>query len=543
MIPFREADLVTLKAVHEAATGGRHLEAATLARAALADGLEHPLLYNVVALDLELAGDVAEAAKLLERAVRHWPNDAGARNALGLCLLRLERPAEALIQFDALLALDPKLPFAHASRGAALLALGRLAAAEASYRRVLEFEPKHVVALAGLAHAARSRGAYADARRCAQDALALLPGFPDAVLSLASAELADGDARAAEARLRELLARPALEPLDRADAQGLLGDVLDAEGRTGEAFAAYRLCNEEQQRHYRPRFGAEHGARDYAEGLLAFFDSARPEDWRAEQPGGRDGSGAVGHAFLLGFPRCGTTLLEVALEGHPGVVALEEQETLLDAVNEYMQEPAGLERLRRAPPGELERLRAAYWKRVTAHGVDVAGRVFVDKHPLNTLKLPLIARLFPSAKIVEARRDPRDVVLSCFRRRFRMSAPIYELLTLEGAARYYDVVMRLAARFEAVLPLAKHVVRYETLVADFPAELARLCAFLRLEPALAMADFATRVRNRASATPSTAQLARGLDRSGVGSWRRYEGELGPVLGTLAPWVHRFGYAT
>ena len=61
-------------------------------------------------------------------------------------------------------------------------------------------------------------------------------------------------------------------------------------------------------------------------------------------------------------------------------------------------------------------------------GIDVAGKVFVDKHPLNTLKLPLIARLFPHAKILFACRDPRDVMLSCFRHRFQMSAPIYELL-------------------------------------------------------------------------------------------------------------------
>ena len=35
--------------------------------------------------------------------------------------------------------------------------------------------------------------------------------------------------------------------------------------------------------------------------------------------------------------------------------------------------------------------------------------MFIDKHPLNTFKLPLIARLFPDARILFARRDPRDV--------------------------------------------------------------------------------------------------------------------------------------
>ena len=81
----------------------------------------------------------------------------------------------------------------------------------------------------------------------------------------------------------------------------------------------------------------------------------------------------------------------------------------------------------------------------------MGGKVFVDKHPLNTLKLPLIARLFPDAKILFARRDPRDVVWSCYRRRFAMSGSAYQLLTLPGAAGYYDAAMRIAEQLEPAL--------------------------------------------------------------------------------------------
>ena len=47
------------------------------------------------------------------------------------------------------------------------------------------------MALAGLARIAASRGAHADARAWAEKSLALLPGYPDAVLSLAAAELGE----------------------------------------------------------------------------------------------------------------------------------------------------------------------------------------------------------------------------------------------------------------------------------------------------------------------------------------------------------------
>jgi hypothetical protein len=291
---------------------------------------------------------------------------------------------------------------------------------------------------------------------------------------------------------------------------------------------------------YAARFSEGPSALEYARSLTRFFeDTAR--NWQAAESAAENPRGAAGHVFLLGFPRSGTTLLEVVLEGHPAVVSLEENELLIDAVREFMRRPTDLERLMRADDAALEPMRAAYWRLAAAAGVYVSGKVFVDKHPLNTLKLPLIARLFPHAKILFACRDPRDIVLSCFRHRFRMSAPIYELLTLEGSARYYDVVMRLAVCLTSALKLDICLVRHEDVVTEFKREMRRICAYLGLEWVEAMGDFSKRTNTGTELTPSTAQLVRGLSTEGVGYWRRYQEQLAPVLAQLDPWVKRFYY--
>jgi len=245
---------------------------------------------------------------------------------------------------------------------------------------------------------------------------------------------------------------------------------------------------------------------------------------------------------VLGFPRSGTTLLEVILEGHPDVVSLEEKESFIDSVQEFMQRPHDLDRLAAASPQTLEVYRDAYWQRVAAHGVEVAGKVFVDKYPLNSLKLPLIAKLFPEAKILLACRDPRDTVLSCVRHRFKMSAPIYELLSVEGAARYYDAVMGLVVRLTSALPLDICLIRHEDLVTEFAREMKRICTFLNLQWVPAMGDFALRTQFRSVLTPSTAQLVKGLNTEGLGQWHRYRQYLEPVLPLLEPWIKRFYYA-
>jgi tetratricopeptide (TPR) repeat protein len=536
-----EADHATLGEVHAAAQRGAHTEAAVMAAAALEGGLEHPLLLNVVALNLEMQGRVADAERLLRRAVAIAPGDVGARNALGLCLLRLDRPREALVQFDAILDLDASLPFAHANRGNAWSALGVNGDAEASYRRALELDANQAIALAGLARIAAGRGAYREARERAERALASLPGYPDAVISLAAAELGERQVDGAEARLRTLLTDNRLAPVERAHATGLLGDVLDAKSLPYEAFAAYASCNQQLQQAYAARFSVGPSALEYARALTHYFEHLPPQPGSAAEPFPRGAAEPSNHIFLVGFPRSGTTLLEVVLEGHPDVVSLEESELLADGVREFMQAPSDLDRLMHSSAASLEPVRAAYWRLVAKTGIAVAGKVFVDKHPLNILKLPLIARLFPHAKILFACRDPRDVVFSCFRHRFQMSAPIYELLSLPGAARYYDAVMALAVCLTTALKLNMCLVRHEDVVTEFRREMKRVCSYLNLEWVPAMGDFALRAQNSAVRTPSTAQLVRGLDTEGLGQWRRYQAELLPVLPILEPWVKRFYY--
>ncbi len=510
--------------------------AAAIAERALLEGFEHPLLLNVLAARLEAEGRLEEAVRLLERAVALAPEDVPARNALALCLQRLDRPAEALQHLDELLKKHPGLGFAHASKGNALIALGSLGLARSSHLRALELDPGNLAAMGSLASIATHRGEHAEARRWAEQLLARVPGFPDGVLSLAAAELADGAAERAESLLRGLLADPRAGPSDRARAQGLLGDVLDAAGRYGEAFAAYAACNE-ALRHIHRRFATETSILAYPRQLTAAFTTVAPH-WPATAALQSPAGGAAGHVLLIGFPRSGTTFLEVVLDGHPGVVSLEEHELLTEGVLKFMTEPLDLAPLARASEGELQALRAAYWERVRRAGVDVAGKLFLDKHPLNTLKLPLIARLFPQAKILFISRDPRDVVLSCFRRRFRMNPAMYQMLTLEGAAQFYDAVMDFAERMRPVLRLDWLDVRYERLMADFAAETRAVCAFLGLDWTPGMGEFAERVQRRERATPSIAQLARGLDASGVGHWQHYRAAIEPVQPALVRWIAR-----
>lgn len=538
MRPDAAAPEAVLSAIAADVRAGRHDAAIVRARSALEAGLERPLVLNLAALGLEREGRDEEAERLLRKAVRLSPRDAACRNALGLCLLKLGRPQQALEEFDRVLGLQPSVAFAHVNRGNALNALRAIDAARESYERALSLEPSQPMALAALAGIAARSGNYQEVRALAEKALAVAPELTEAQVSLAAAEFADGELGRAEKRLRGVLDERALSVPDRVHVQGLLGDVLDAACRYDEAFEAYTACNEVLLRRHAGRYAS---ALQYARELGAWVENSCARDGRWGRPAAAGTSPPWKHIFVLGFPRSGATLIDLALEGHPQVACVDGTELLRESVQEFMQRPQDLERLFAAPPATLDWLRAAYWRRIAAAGVDPQGRVVVDTCALNSLKLPLIARLFPGAKILFACRDPRDLVVSCFRQRFAMSAPTYELLTLEGAAAYYVAVTEVFIRLTNTLGLDVCLVRHEDMVSAFGREMARLCEFLGIAWHPAMGDFALRSRERGEPVPSMSQLVHSLGTEGLGGWRHYRARLEPVLPMLEPWVQRFYY--
>lgn len=535
------ADRQLLQAIQAAAQSGDFVRASDMAEAALKGGLEHPMVLNLTALKFEEENRFEDALAVLQRAIQIAPQDVGARNAAGLVFTRLERYREALAMFDSVVEIMPEFAGAHCARGASLEALGRLKEAEAAHRRALELEPENLGAMQGCANLLSRRGAHAEARPLAEAVLAAEPNFPDAVMVLAAADAAEGHAERAQARLEMLAGDERLTPHQRALAYGQLGDVLDSQDLVPEAFKAYEACNTGLAQAYAPLYARGDNALQFARAMLAEMDAIPAAAWDTA-PGPAQADGPRTHVFLLGFPRSGTTLLEQVLASHPDVEALEERETLSEAQRAFQTRPDDVARLAQASEAELAPLRDAYWARVRAEGGNPAGKVFVDKHPLHTFRLPLIQKLFPEAKILFARRDPRDVVLSCYRRRFAMSNSTYQLLTLSGAAAYYDAAMSLAEKLQPAMAANTLVVRHEGLIEDFDKAVGEVCDFLGLAWSDTMRDFADKARDRAVATPSGAQLSRGLSAEGVGAWRRYGDQLAATTPALAPWAAKFGYA-
>jgi len=510
---------------------------------ALADGVEHPAILNLGAQARFGQGQLGEAVDLLQQARKLAPNDPHVLNSLAVCLTEVGRTDEAIDAYKAAIQVDPNLAAAHFNLGTVLEALSEIKGARSAYEEAAALDPKYMEPRASLAWLDAQAGDVAMAIANAEGALGLSPRSILARMALASADMQRGNVEGAAGRLSALIEDPALTPVNRAIVLGLIGDLNDRNSHVAEAFAAYRASNDMLKTLYAAQYDAPQGETvlGQARRLAAWFQTADPEPWRQAPEVRASAADPKAHVFLVGFPRSGTTLLENVLAAHPDVVSLEEKECFAPDTLDYLMVPDGLERLARITPEEAVRQREHYWSAARTHGAEVRGKVFIDKMPLRSVALPAIAKLFPDAQVLFARRDPRDVVLSCFRRRFGMNRSMFQLLTLDGAAAYYDAVMKLSEIYRQLLPLPQHEVRYESLVDDLEGTTRAVCDFLGLQWTEEMMNFAARATTRGISTPSAAQVARGLNRDGQGAWRRYLDEMAPILPLLEPWVSRFGY--
>ncbi len=512
-----------------------------LADEAVGKGFEHSHLFVLAAHHHLNSGTLNRALEIATRARAEYPRNIDVLNVLGLSLARLNRGREALPIFDAALRQNPKAAVVRFNRAWTLEQLRELTHARAEFERVLDHQPTHVEALVHLAHLAVQRSDLKAAREFAARALEQDSKQFAAHLALASADIQEKKYADAVPRLETLAKTPNATAINRSIALGLLGDALEGLGRSSDAFAAWTASQATLRAFYEPVMKARgtEPSRVRALRLNGYFSSKDVRSWRnADDPY----TGPVrSHVFLIGFPRSGTTLLEQVLAGHPDVESLEERDCLVDSINAFMTPLDGLDRLAALDGTELAAFRDLYWKQAAQEGAGLNKPVFIDKMPLNSVPFCVIAKLFPHARILFALRDPRDVVFSCFRRRFVITPQMFELTSLQGATDYYIAVMQLCETYRRTLGVEFCDTRYEDLVGDFDAQCRKLCTFIGLDWSGEMRNFAERARAGTINTPSAPQVARGLFTHGVGQWRTYREELAPVLPRLAPWVARFGY--
>jgi len=425
-----------------------------------------------------------------------------------------------------LLATEPEHLRYLALKALAMRLVGRGAEAISLMEGVVAAHPEDAKGWLVYGNLLREMGEQARSIQAYRQSIVAQPGFGEGYWALANLKtfcFTDADI----SLMREQLARSPKIGSNRKHLAFALGKAFEDAKRFGESFEHYARGNEQQR--YTLDYDAA-ATTAYLQSSKALYTTpfyADRSSWGSEQPD---------PIFIVGLPRCGSTLLEQILASHSQVEGTRElpdvpamvMELYLRAGRgdaEYLASVASLSR------AEIERMAERYLAQTRGHRPLRLPR-FVDKMLGNFSHVGLIHLMFPRAAIIDARRHPMACAFSCYKQLFsrRMSFS-YDLGELGS---YYRDYVELMKHMDAVLPGRVHRVHYEQLVADPEGEVRRLLDYCRLpfEPGcLRFYD-----NPRVVQTVSSEQVRRPIYSEAVDQWRHYEPWLKPLkdaLGSLA----------
>lgn len=417
----------------------------------------------------EAQSDFAEALSPARRAALIEPTEALFQANLGSFLSKTDQAAASVARYRAAFAVNPALYKLCLDYGITLAELGRRDLARSFFLRASRIDPLAV----------RPMRLYAE----------LEPVTPSSPLFGLLTRLGGVQHR--------------LPAAERSELSFALGKSFADLGDTANAFAAWKTANA-LRRAITPY--DEAATLQHLRNIEALFP--------APVAGGPEGRKPV---FIVGMPRCGSTLIEQILASHPDVAATGESKSLAKLMKRH-----GATNFRAVGAAYLAQLPSA--ERVT------------DKMLGNFTRAGFIATALPGARIIHVRRDPIDCCLSIYSRHFLENHPY--AADLGELGRYYRAYDALMAHWRVVLPAGMMIeLDYERVVDDLQGQVRALLDFLGLAWDDRCLDF--HKTERVVRTASQTQVRSPLTREGIGRWHPYIPYIGPLIDALGPLADRY----
>lgn len=439
------------------------------------------------------SGDTEAAIELLKPLLRNPQYSAVAHNNLGVLYRNINKPRRGYRHFQCALRINQDYSDAIINEANYLFECGDYQAAEQGYKKALGIRGDCPKLLANYGQCLVEQDRIPEALAVLEQATAMSPELITAHYNLARAYMMKGELEPARVLLRRITAEdPRASAVHRILASctrftpesSELATLKEAYFRSDKrshdrmhlAFALGKAYEDIKQpvkafryisiancihRQFRPYNSELQKARFSSNINLfnrAFFQDPFANAIQSNQR----------IIFLIGLPRCGSTLIHQILSMHPSVKACGESTALGDAI---LRE-RGVDLL--SDPHALARIRDAY---LDAHQHQRG--VLVDKNLYNFYWVPLIKKIFPEAIILEVCREPYGHYWSIYKNYFTHGNEFSTAIQwIDEFSGLYKSMLR---QWREVLQIDIESIAYEDLVQQPKQSITRLLEICRLE--------------------------------------------------------------
>lgn len=237
--------------------------------------------------------------------------------------------------------------------------------------------------------------------------------------------------------------------------------------------------------------------------------------------------------FVLGMPRSGTTLIEQILASHSQICGAGELGIIparIQGLNRWERHTGS----GRSYPDCIDDLNAATAEGI-ANGIleelqafDPDARHVVDKLPHNFENIGLIKFLFPNARIISVRRDPRDIAISNyfmdFQAKFGGMGFAYDLTWIGEQLADHNLLMQ---HWHQLFPGEILEMNYEDVVEDTEGMARKMLAYIGVDWEPQVLNFSE--LDRPVKTASVWQVRQPIYKTSKAKWMHYEKHLAPLI--------------
>tara|TARA_Y100001968_G_scaffold292816_2_gene298326 strand:+ start:15234 stop:17120 length:1887 start_codon:yes stop_codon:yes gene_type:complete len=527
----------------------------------------------ILGSELFNSNELLESEKVFKKAIDIDPKNISAYGNLSTLYTNQGKYLKAEECLKKIIQLNPRLSIAYANLGAILRDQGNLKESELVLREALRIDPKLYNAYSNLAMILLSKREVINAEKLIRKAISINPKIPIAYSNLAW--ILNDQAKLEEAKViaeKSLQLNPNLF-----EGYSILGKILISQGKLVEGeesllkaisiknhysnpyFQLSRLSKSkrliqikklvlslddnnfkkpiEKSEIYFAKSNILHGESNYMESsenllkannlklsiypseaneAIAFTNQILNETKNLTVNNDTKDS-IINSIFIVGLPRCGSTLVESILSTNNSINALGERNILMKKYHEWTK---GTDNQKE------EVLCNLYYKEINS--LSKYKKITTDKFLFNYAYTGYIATHFYSSKIINCFRHPLDNILSIYRANFSHSYRYSS--SLEDCARILINKEKVMREYKNRYPFKIYDLDYDRLVLDPDKEIKNLISWLKLE----WNDYylSPHLNTREVLTASNIQIRSPINSKSLGGWKNYKTLLKPAINLL-----------
>ena len=516
-----------------------------------------------------------QAKEHLNKAIEIQPKNTTAIHNLGTCYKELGKLEEAKNYYDKVLEIDPKHTNANYNLGVIFYELKDLKKAKSYFKKTVDIQKNYGLAFFNLGNVHVDLKEYNEAISCYQKAIEINSGivgahnnlglvyrmvndFENAVksyqnaikinpkhggafhnLALAYKELGKFD-KSIESHQKAIQYEPEnlahcyyLSELKKdtlnTDLKKKINKILVNKKltKTNSAFGNYLLAKyERKSKNY------EQELKFLVEGHKNFFDSMKKkfelnvkycfddvlkiaEGAKVEKINKKDKYDEIKPIFIIGVPRCGSTLVEKIIASGSKDIPMGEETAIFDNfVTKKILEKQSLNL------GNCSELRKELHNLYKDRGIIMKkyDNIFTDKSLNNFFYLNLIKAIYPNAKIINCKRDTLSSIMSIFQNNLTELGWTHNL---NNIFKYFNNYFEIVNRYDKANPNTIYHLEFEKLTSEPEEESKKLMKFCELPWDKKCLEFYKR-KDIISKTASNVQIRKPIYKNLVDKYTPYK---------------------